>query len=229
MLEGSGDVLTVAVAGVLLTLPLRVLAALVAARAHCQGAGGPQPPGRLLDVVLAGFATIVLASLFVGRIRMDWRVFLSSVAVSGVAFEWIFRRAMSGHIRADAVAASVRRAGGSAGDERWTTVRAGLAVGARSIATLIRMRVAQLGASVLEARPKPSWREPSRWDPPLLVPRVLAYGGGPERAPGGGSLSDFRERVLDKGIVVSGRTPDGIDLTSGSTRIVVVSIDAYIG
>jgi hypothetical protein len=52
-----------------------------------------------------------------------------------------------------------------------------------------------------------------------------------ERAPGGNSLIDVLDRILDKGIVVEawGRNSlSGIDLTTADTRIVVSSIDTHL-
>ena len=52
-----------------------------------------------------------------------------------------------------------------------------------------------------------------------------------ERAPGGTSLIDVLDRVLDKGIVIDAwlRVPlVGIDLITVEARVVVASIDTYL-
>ena len=52
-----------------------------------------------------------------------------------------------------------------------------------------------------------------------------------ERAPGGSSLIDILDRVLDKGIVVDAWVRIslvGIDLITVEARIVVASIDTYL-
>ena len=52
-----------------------------------------------------------------------------------------------------------------------------------------------------------------------------------ERAPGGSSLIDVLDRVLDKGIVIDAyvhASPIGIDLVSVEARVVVASIDTCL-
>lgn len=52
-----------------------------------------------------------------------------------------------------------------------------------------------------------------------------------ERAPGGSSLIDVLDRVLDKGIVIDAYVRVslvGIDLVTVEARVVVASIDTYI-
>jgi gas vesicle structural protein len=52
-----------------------------------------------------------------------------------------------------------------------------------------------------------------------------------ERAPGGTSLVDVLDRILDKGIVIDAWvriTLVGIDLTTVETRVVIASIDTYL-
>ena len=52
-----------------------------------------------------------------------------------------------------------------------------------------------------------------------------------QRAPGGTSLIDVLDRILDKGVVVDAgvrNSPIGIDLTTVETRVVIESIDTYL-
>lgn len=52
-----------------------------------------------------------------------------------------------------------------------------------------------------------------------------------ERAPGGSSLIDVLDRILDKGIVIDAWvriSPVGIDVITGEARIVIASIDIYL-
>jgi hypothetical protein len=52
-----------------------------------------------------------------------------------------------------------------------------------------------------------------------------------ERAPGGSSLIDVLDRILDKGIVIDAWARIslvGIDLTTVEARVVVTSIDTYL-
>jgi gas vesicle structural protein len=52
-----------------------------------------------------------------------------------------------------------------------------------------------------------------------------------ERAPGGTSLIDFLDRILDKGIVIDAWVRIslvGIDLITVEARVVVASIDTYL-
>ncbi len=53
-----------------------------------------------------------------------------------------------------------------------------------------------------------------------------------ERAPGGASLIDVLDRILDKGIVVDAwvriSLVGGIDLTTVQTRVVIASNETYL-
>lgn len=52
-----------------------------------------------------------------------------------------------------------------------------------------------------------------------------------QRAPGGSSVIDVLDRILDKGVVVDagvGNSRVVIDLTTVETRIVIESIDTYL-